>query len=121
MEVERAIKKQKEESKSAIDELRESVTKLEHAHDDLEQYGRRLCVGVEDILVANDETAVKVLRKVENILKEACSSLSHNVIDRHIVSGEITNVLKPIIPAAASLYISAFLSIEHRSIGTGIN
>ena len=76
---------------------------------------------MEDILVENDETAVKVHGKVENILKEACSSLSHNVIDRHIVSGEITNVLKPIIPAAASWYISAFLSIKHLSVGTGVN
>ena len=43
------MKKQKEEFKSAIDALQERGTNLEHAHDDLEQYGRRLSVCVEDI------------------------------------------------------------------------
>ena len=80
--VEKAMKKHKEEFKSAIDKLQEHVTYLEHAHDDLEQYGRRLCVRVEDIPAASDETAEKVLEKVENILKDACPSLSDNVIDR---------------------------------------
>ena len=47
----------------------------------LEQYRRRLCVRVEEIIVANDKIADKVLKKVENTLKEACLSLSGNVID----------------------------------------
>ena len=38
LEVEKAMKKQKEEFKSAIDALQERVTNLEHAYDDLEQY-----------------------------------------------------------------------------------
>ena len=38
-----------------------------------------------------------------------------------IVSGAITNVLKPLIPATASLYVSPVSSLELRSIGTGIN
>lgn len=59
LEVEKAIKKQKE---------------LEHAHDDLEWYGHRSCVCVEDIPVANDETADKALKKVNNILTEACQA-----------------------------------------------
>ena len=37
---------------------------------------------MEDIPVTTDEKADKVLEKVENILKEACPSLSGNVIDR---------------------------------------
>ena len=35
LEVEKAMKKQKEEFKSAIDTLQERVTNLEHAHDGL--------------------------------------------------------------------------------------
>ena len=76
LEVEKAMKKQKEEFKSAIDALQERVTNLEHAHDGLEQYGRRLSVRVENIPIATDETADNVLEKVENILKEACPNLS---------------------------------------------
>ena len=77
---------------------------------------------MEDIHVTINETADKVLEKVKNILKEADPSLSPEVIDRaHIVSRKITNVLKPIIPVAALLYILPVSSIEHRSVGTGIN
>ena len=51
-------------------------------HDDLEQYGRRLSVHMEDIPVATDETVDNVLEKIKNILKEAFPSLSGNVTDR---------------------------------------
>ena len=76
------MKKQKEEIKSAIGKPQECVNNLKQAHDDLEQYGCHLCVYMENIPVATDGTADKVLKKVENILKEACPSLSGNVIDR---------------------------------------
>ena len=82
LEVEKAIKKQKEEFKSAIDKLQDRVTKLEHAHNDLEQCGCRLCIRVEDIPVATDVAAEKVLEKVENIFKKAFSNLSGNVTDQ---------------------------------------
>ena len=67
MEVEKVMKKHKEELNSAIDETQEHVAYLEYAHDNLLQYGRHLCVRVEDITVATDETVDKVLEKVENI------------------------------------------------------
>ena len=89
LEVEKTMKKQKKiEFKSAIDALQERVTNLEHAHNDLKQYGRRLSVRVEDIPIATDETADNVLEKVENILEEAYPDLSGNVIDRaHRIGG----------------------------------
>ena len=76
---------------------------------------------MEDIPDAIDVKADNVLEKVENILKEASPNLSGNVLIGHIVSGAIRNVSKLIIPAAASLYVSTVSSIEHCSIGTGIN
>ena len=76
------MKKQKEGIKSAIDKLQECVNNLKQAHGYLGQYGCHLCVCVEDIPVPTEGTADKVLKKVENILKEACPSLSSNVIDR---------------------------------------
>ena len=45
LEVEKAMKKQKENYDSPLHELQKRVIKLEHDHDDLEQYGRR-CVCV---------------------------------------------------------------------------
>ena len=64
LEVEKTMKKQKEEFESAIDPLQKRVTNLEHAHDHLEQYGCRLSVRVEDIPIATDETADNILEKV---------------------------------------------------------
>ena len=45
------------------EELQVRVTKLEHAHNDLEQHGCHVCSRVKDIHAANDETADKVLEK----------------------------------------------------------
>ena len=70
LKLEKAMKKQKKEFKSAVDKLQKRVSKLEHAHGDLEQYGCRLCVPVKDIPVATNKTVGKVIEKVENILKE---------------------------------------------------
>ena len=82
LEVEKAIKKQKEIFESVLHKLQKRVIKLELDHDDLEQYGHRLYVCLEDIPVEKDETADKVLSKVENILKEACPNLPGDYTDR---------------------------------------
>ena len=56
LEVEKFMKKQKEE-------LQVRVTKLEHAHNDLEQHVCHVCSRVKDRHAANDKTADKVLEK----------------------------------------------------------
>ena len=76
------MKKQKENFESALHELQKRVIKMEHDHDDLEQYGRHLCVCLEDITVEKDETADKTFSKAENILRKACPNLSGAYIDR---------------------------------------
>ena len=58
---------------------------------------------MKDIPAANDETADKVLEKVKNILKKHDPAYLAKLLIGHIVSGEIANVLKRTIPAAASL------------------
>ena len=108
------MKKQKEEFKSAIDALQERVTNLEHTHDDLEQYGRRLSVHVEDIPVATDETADNVLEKVEIILKEACPNLSGYVIDRAHGIGSNYKCFK--INNTCRSVIVRFNSFKHRTL-----
>ena len=122
MEVEKVMKKYKEEFNSATDKTQEHVTYLEYAHDDLVQYGRCLCVRVEDITVATDEAADKVLEKVKNIKKKKRVQVYWvMLLIGHIISGGISNFLKPTIPATASFYISTASSIEHHSVKTGIN
>ena len=75
LEVEKAMKKQKENFGSALHKLQKRVIKLE-------QYGRCLCARLEDIPVEKDKIADKVFSKAENLLKEAGPSLSGNCTDR---------------------------------------
>ena len=51
LELEKAMKKQTENFDSALHELKKRVIKLDHDYDDLEKYGCRLCVRLEDISV----------------------------------------------------------------------
>ena len=62
-------------------ELRKCVIKLEHDHDDLQQYGCHLCVCLEDIPVEKDKTADNFISKAENILKKVCPNLSGHCIN----------------------------------------
>ena len=75
-EVNGALKKQKEEFDAASTQLEKHITKLENDNDDLEQYGRHVCLRIEDIPVANEETVEEVFMKTENLLKKVCPNLS---------------------------------------------
>ena len=44
---------------------RKRLRKLENEKSDLEQYSRRVCLRIEDVPVANEETAEEVLRKLK--------------------------------------------------------
>ena len=44
---------------------------LQSENEDLEQYGRRLCVRVEGVPITDDETSEKVLKKVQSLINEA--------------------------------------------------
>ena len=80
--VDEALKKQKEEFDSTFTQLEKRITKLENDNDDLEQYGKRVCLRIEDVPVANEETAEEVFKKTENLLKKVCPNLSGDCIDR---------------------------------------
>ena len=76
-EVDEVLKKQKD-----FTELEKRITKLENEKYDLEQYGRRFCLRIEDVPVANEETAEEVFKKTEDLLKEVCPNLSGDCINR---------------------------------------
>ena len=108
-EVDEALKKQKEEFDSAFTQLEKCVTKLENDNDGLEQYGRRVCLRIEDVLVANEETAEEIFKKTENLLKKVCPNLFADYIDRaHII--RVTNRKKNVVVVWLVLLV---LSIEH--------
>ena len=72
LEVEKVVKKQKEEFDETVLKLQERITTLEHGKDDLEQYGRRVCVRIHDVPVESEETADSVYEKVGEFFREAC-------------------------------------------------
>ena len=81
-EVDEALKKQKEAFDSALIQLKKRITELENDNDDLEQYGRCVCLRIKDVSVSNEETAKEVFKKTENLLKKVCPNLSGDCIDR---------------------------------------
>ena len=81
-EVDKALRKQKEEFDPAFTQLEKCITKLENEKDNLEQYGRRVCLRIEDVPVAHEETAEEVFKKTENLLKNVGPNLSGDCIDK---------------------------------------
>ena len=53
LEVEKVVKKQKKEFNVTVLKLPEWITTLELEKDDLEQYGRRVCVRIGDMYLLN--------------------------------------------------------------------
>ena len=80
--VDKGLKKQKEEFDSAFTQPEKLITKLENEKDDLKQYGRRVCLRIEDVPAANEETAEEIFKKTENLLKKVWPNLSGDCIDR---------------------------------------
>ena len=58
------MKKQKEEFDVTILKLQERIATLELEKDESEQYGRRVCVRIDDVPVAPEETADSGYEKV---------------------------------------------------------
>ena len=69
--------------------LQETIATLELEKDDLEQYGRRVCVRIDDVPVEYEETADSVYEKVGEFFREACLYIPVSCIDRaHIIGSE---------------------------------
>ena len=113
-EVDEALKKKKEEFDSAFTQLEKRITKLENDNEDLEQYGRRVCLRIEDVPVANEETAEEVFKKTENMLKNVCPNLSGDCIDRvHRIGPDYTCYKSQ--EKCRSIMVR-FVSFKHRTL-----
>ena len=113
-EVDEALKKQKEEFDSAFTQLEKRIRKLENDNDDLEQYGTRVCLRIEDVPVENEETAEEVFKKTENMLKKVCPNLSGDCTDRaHCVGPDYTFYKSQ---EKCRSIIDCFVSFKHRTL-----
>ena len=69
--------------------LQEHVMSLEHANfqmqnskEELEQYGRRLCLRVNEVPVKSDETNDDVLKYIKEMFDEVELNIPNTIIDR---------------------------------------
>ena len=87
LEVEKVVKKQKEEFEVTVLKLQERITLLELEKDDLEQYGRWICVRIDDVPVESEETGDSVYEKAGELFREACPDIPVSRIDRAHCTG----------------------------------
>ena len=62
--------------------FQKQITELKQANEELEQYGRRLCLRIEGVPSAENEKSDEVLDKVRSLIKEAECDIPDVVIDR---------------------------------------
>ena len=65
-----------------VREYQKQINKLEDDSEELEQYGRRLCLRIEGVPSAEKETSDEVLEKVKCLVSESGCDIPDVVIDR---------------------------------------
>ena len=88
--------KEIEKLESTVSLLQQHVQTLKLSHekktDDLEQYGRRLCLRIHGVQCVERETSSDVLNKVKDIIDDSESEIPENVIDRaHRIGRKISH------------------------------
>lgn len=63
LEVDKIVKKKKEEFNMIVLKLQERITALELEEDDLEKYGQHVCIGTEDVPVEFNEQLIKYIKR----------------------------------------------------------
>ena len=70
----------------------EQMNELKDKHDDLEQYGRRLCVRIDGVPSNENETSNDVFENVKGLIEESKSEIPEVAIDRaHRIGKEYTD------------------------------
>ena len=89
LEVEKVVKKQKKEFDMTVLKLQEWIATLELEEDDLEQYGPRVCIRIDDVPVESEDAADSVYENVGEFFREACPDIPVFCIDRaHHIGSE---------------------------------
>ena len=84
---------------SQVTLLQNHVSTVKHAFDkkvdELEQYGRRVCLRIEGVEHQVNEKSEEVLEKVVNIIKESEAKIPESVLDRaHRVGPTILPIIQ---------------------------
>ena len=68
--------------KHQVSELRRLNISNQNNHEELEQYGRCLCLRIDGVLTKTNESSDDVLDSVKSLFKEAKVDISESAIDR---------------------------------------
>ena len=114
LELEKVVKKQKEEFDVTVLRLQVRITTLELEKDDLEQYGRRVCVRIVDVPDESEETTDSVYEKVGEFFRQACPDIPVSCIDRaHRIESECKSYRNK---KKCCSIIVRFMSFRHRTM-----
>ena len=69
-------------NEAMVSELHKLNIENQTNNEDLEQYGRRLCLRIDGVQVVENETSVDVLASVKKLFDDAQVEISNAVIDR---------------------------------------
>ena len=99
------------------------IKEMQQANEELEQYGRRLCVRNDGVSTVDNKTSDDVLDKVKSLIKETSCDIPDVVIDRthRIRKGyndkKKTNVrCKSIILHFTTIFTSIIVRFRHRTM-----
>ena len=79
------------------------VKEMQQANEELEQYGRRLCIRIDGVPTVYNETSNEVLDKVKCLIKENSYDISNVVIGRAHRIGRGYNNKKTNAPCKSSI------------------
>ena len=112
--------KKREELESTVSVLQQDVKifqnqirEMQQANEDLEQYGRRLCVRNDGVSTVDNETPDEVLDKVKSLINETSCDIPDVVIDKaHRIGKGYNDKKKQMFVAKVLLYVSQLLGTE---------
>ena len=87
---------------------------MQQANEELEQYGRKLCLRTHGIPTVDNETSEEVLDMVKSLIKETSSDIPDVVIDRAHWIGKSYKDKKS--NACCKIIIVHFTTFKHRTM-----
>ena len=65
-----------------VKSYQKQVNELKDSQDELEQYGKWLCIRLDGVAMAENETSKEVLQNVKSIIEESSSEIPDIAINR---------------------------------------
>ena len=78
---------------------------MQQANEELEQYGRRLCVRIDGVPTVDNETSDEVLSKVKSLIKETSCDIPDEVLTGLTELEKVTMIKNQMLVVKVLLYV----------------